>query len=100
MWGLILKEYDPKGKDTLFVSVSALYTLEKIQYEFTSNYMGRARRLFSGLHGITFNTMANLFIIVNDDRSRSGAPSDRFRAGNPKVVNPAVSRIETLLEAI
>ena len=59
--------------------------------------MSRARRLFRGLHGVTFNTMANLFIIVNSDRYRFGAHADRFHAGNPEVVNTDVDRLKTLL---
>ena len=62
--------------------------------------MIRARRLFSGLHGVTFNTMANLFIIVNSDRYRFGALANRFCSGNPKVVNAGVDRFEKILEAI
>ena len=62
--------------------------------------MSRSCRLFSGLHSITLNTMANIFVIVNSDRSRFGALIDRSRAGDPKVVNTDVDRLETLLEVI
>ena len=65
-----------------------------------SSYMSRARRLFSRLQGATFNTMANLFIIVNSNRSRFGSLANSFRAGNSKVVNADVDRLETLLEVI
>ena len=65
-----------------------------------SSYMSRSHRLFSGLYGATFNTMANLFIIVNSNRSRFGSLANRFRAGNSKVVNADVDRLKTLLEAI
>ena len=54
-------------------------------------------RLFSGLHGVTFNTMAKISIIVNSDRSRLGALADCFRAGNPEVINTDVDRLKTLL---
>ena len=59
MWGRILEQYDPQGKDALFESVYALYTLEQAADELISAYMSRARRLFSGLHGVTVSTMAN-----------------------------------------
>ena len=62
--------------------------------------MSRARRLFSGLHGITFNTMKILSVIVNYELSRFGPLADRFCASNPKVVNSDVDRLETLLEVI
>ena len=62
--------------------------------------MGHACRLFSGLHRITFNTMTNIFTIVNYDRSRFGALADRFRAGDHKFVNADVKRLKTLLEVI
>ena len=76
MWGRILKKYDPRGKDALFESVSALYTLEQSHDKPIIAYMSRSRRIFSGLHGITFNTMENLFIIMNSDRSRFGTLVD------------------------
>ena len=41
--------------------------------------------------------MANLFIIVNSDRSCFAALANRFRIGNPKLVNADVDRLETLL---
>ena len=44
--------------------------------------------------------MANLFIIVNSDRYRFGALTNRFCSGDPKVVNAGVDRFEKLLEAI
>ena len=58
MWGRILKKYYPRGKDALFESVSALCTLKQGPDESISNYMSCSHHLFSGLHGITFNTMA------------------------------------------
>ena len=100
MWGRILKEYDPRGKDALFKSVSALYILDQTQDYYISDYMSRSRCLFSGLHGITFNNMTNIFIIVNSGRSRYGALADRLHAGNLEVVNTDIDRLETLLEAI
>ena len=78
MWVRILEKYCPNGKVTLFESVSTLYTLEKNQDEFISDYMSRALRLFSGLHGINFNTMTNIFIIVDYDRYHFGALADCF----------------------
>ena len=68
--------------------------------ESISDYMSCSRSLFSSLHGITFNTMENLFMIVNSDRSRLDALTDRFCAGNPEVVNADVDRLKKLLEAI
>ena len=62
--------------------------------------MSQARPLFSRLHGITFNIMANLFIIVNSDRSHFGSLVDHFRSGNPEVVNSYMDWIEALREAI
>ena len=100
MWGRILEGYDPRGKDVLFKSVSTLYTLEQVADETICAYMSCARRRISGLRGVTFNTMTNLFIIVNSYRSRFGALADRFRAGNPEVVNADVDRLKTFLEAI
>ena len=94
MWGRILKRYNPRGKDALFESVSALYTLEKAADDMISAYMSRVRRLFIGLHGVSFNTMANLFIIVNSDHSRFGALTDCFRFEDPKVVNIDVNRLK------
>ena len=67
MWSRILERYKPRGKDALFEIVSALYTLEQVVEELIIAYISCACRLFSGLHGITFNTMADLFIIVNPD---------------------------------
>ena len=100
MWGRILKNYDPRGKDELFERVSALYTLKQGPDESIADYISHARRLFSRIHGITFNTMANLFVIVNSDRSHSGALANRFRSGNTEVVNADVYGIKTLLEVI
>ena len=100
IWGRILDKYNPRGKDALFESVSALYKLEQAADETISNYMSRARRLFSSLHVITFNTMSNLFFIVNSDRSRFGSLANIFFASDPEVVNANVDRLETLLEAI
>ena len=62
--------------------------------------MSRARRLFSNLHGITFNTMENIFIIVNSNRSHFGALTNRFCAGNPEVFNADIDRLKMLLENI
>ena len=59
--------------------------------------MSRVLRLFSGLHGINFNTMANLFIIVNSDCSQFGSLKKCFHVGNPKVLNTDNNRLETLL---
>ena len=64
----ILDRYKPRGKDALFEIVSALYTLEQVVDELISAYISCACRLFSGFYGITFNNMADLFIIVNPDR--------------------------------
>ena len=88
------------GQVSLFNSVSDLYTLGQAADDSISAYMIRACRLFSGLHGVTFNTMANLFIIVNSDRSGFCNLSDRFYAGDPDVVNVGMERLETLLETI
>ena len=41
MWVCILKKYDPRGKDALFESVSALFTLEKTQDGSIRNYTSR-----------------------------------------------------------
>ena len=100
MWGFILKKYYPRGKDALLESVSVLYTLEQTKDESISAYMSRAHRFFSSLHQITFNTMANLFVIVSSDRSRFIALANCFCSDNPEVVNSDVDRIETLLESI
>ena len=62
--------------------------------------MSHACCLCSGLRGITFNTMENIFIILNSDRSRFGDLVNRFRDGNPEVVNADIDRLKTLLEAI
>ena len=59
-------------------SAYALYSLEQVPDEIISNYISCACRPFSGLHGITFNTMANLFVIVNSDRTHFGALADFF----------------------
>ena len=100
MWGHILKKYDPRGKDSMFKSVSDLYTLEQIHDKPISACMSRARRLFSGIHVITFNTMANIFFIVNSDRSLFGALVYCFRDGDPKVVNAEMDCLKTLFEVI
>ena len=50
--------------------------------------------------GINFNTLENLFFIVNSHHACFGALDDCFRAGNPEVVHADVDRIETLLESI
>ena len=84
MWGCILKKYNPRGKNALFERISDLYTLDKTQDESIIDYMSHTRRIFSGLHGITFNTMENIFIIVSSKRSRFGALVDRFCAGDPR----------------
>ena len=97
IWGCILDTYNPRGKDVLFKCVSALYTIDQVADETISDYMSCPRRLFSGLYGVTINTMSNLFIIVNSTRSRFGALADRFCAGNPEVVNTDVDRLKTLL---
>ena len=68
MWVRILEKYDPRGKDALFKSVSALYTLEKTQDDSIIDHTSRSLRLFSSLHGINFNAMANLFVVGNSDR--------------------------------
>ena len=79
MWGRTLeKEYDPRGKEALFESVSGLYSLEQGPAESISDYMSHACRLSSGMHGITLNTMANLFVIVNSDRSHFISLAYRF----------------------
>ena len=57
-------------------------------------------RLFGGPHGITFNTTASLFVVVNSDRSRFGALANSFCAGDTEVVNTDVERIKRLLKAI
>ena len=67
MWVRILKKYDPRGKEALLERVYALYTLDKNQDDSISDHMSLSLRLFSGLHGINFNTTANLFIMVNSD---------------------------------
>ena len=59
--------------------------------------MIRTLRIFSGLHGINFNTMANLFIIVNSDRSHFGSLDNLFRVSNPEVINTDIDRLKTLL---
>ena len=100
MWVRILERYDPRCKYTLFESVSALYTLEQVEDETISAYMNRARSLFSSLHGVNFNTIVNLFIIVKSDRSQFGSLANHFFSGNPGVVNVGVNRLKTLLEAI
>ena len=53
MWGRILEKYDPRGKETLFESVSELYALEQISTESISYYTSRACHLFVGLKGET-----------------------------------------------
>ena len=100
MWGRILDKYDPRGKDALFESISALYTIEQVGDETISSDMSRACRLFSSLHGFIFNTMANLSIIVNSDCSCFGVLANCFCAGNPEVVKVDMDRLETLLEVI
>ena len=50
--------------------------------------------------GITFNTLENLFLVVNSDHARFGALVDRFRDVDPEVFHAYVDRIETLLESI
>ena len=100
MWGRILEKYDPRGKDALFESVSALCALKQVPMEIIRDYTSRACRLFSSLQGITFHIMENLFVIINADCDRSGALADRFRSGNPDVTHNNVDRIETLLESI
>ena len=100
MWIPILEKYDPRGKDALFESVSTLYSLKQGPAESRSDYMSRACRLFSGLHGIMFNTMANLFVIVNSECARFSALAYRFQAGDSDFVNANMDRIEKLLEAI
>ena len=77
-----------------------MYALEHIHSEPISAYMSRACRLFSGLHIIKFNTIENLFVIVNSNRSRFPALVDRFRSSDPKVVNADVDFLETLLRSI
>ena len=42
MWVRTLEKYDPRGKDALFESVPALYTLKKTQDKNIINYMSRA----------------------------------------------------------
>ena len=100
MWGRILEKYDPRGKDTLFKSVSALYALEKFIPESIIDYTSCACRLFSGVQEITFNTMENLFVTVNANRDLFGTLVDRFRYGNPEAVHTSVDRIKKLLEFI
>ena len=63
-------------------------------------HMHCAHCLFSGLHGITFNTMANIFIFIKSDRSCFRALAKRFCASDPEVVNADVDIIKTILEAI
>ena len=65
--GLHPRKYDPRGNDALFESVKSI-----------NNYMSCACRLFSRLHGIKFNTMYNLFFIINSDRSRFGSLANCF----------------------
>ena len=93
MWVHILEKYDPRGKGALFESVFALYTLDKTQYKSIGDYISRVICLFSGLHGINFNTMENLFIVVNSDRFHFGALAYRFSVGNPGVINTDVNRL-------
>ena len=100
MWGFILKKYNPRVKDALFDSISDLYTLNQGPAESISIYMSHAHRLLSRLRGITFNTMANLFMIVNFDRSRFGALVNRFHYCDPEVINADVDSIKTLLGTI
>ena len=100
MWGRILNRYDPWGKDALFESVSTLYTLEQAVDKTISAHTSRARGLFSGLHGVTFNTMTNRLIILNSDCSCFVALSDRFCAIDPEVVNAYVEKLKNLLEEI
>ena len=69
MWVRILNKYNIRGKDALFKTVFALYTLDKGPTESISDYMSRSLCLFGGTHGITFNTMANLLSIFNYDPS-------------------------------
>ena len=100
IWGCIVEKYNPRGKDALSESVLALYALNKRPGEIIHEYKSRASRLFSGLHGITFNTMANLFVIVNSECARFSALAYRFQAGDSDFVNANMDRIEKLLEAI
>ena len=78
MWGCILEKYDPRGKDALSESVSALCALEKGPPYSIINYMSHTLRLFSGIQGINLNTMERLFFTVNANCDRFGALTDRF----------------------
>ena len=100
IWFRILKKYDPRGKDALFDSASTLYTLEQSHDDPISAYMSQSRFPFSRIHGIMFNTIANLFIIVNSYCSRFGALFNQFHSGDPEVFNADVDCLETLLETI
>ena len=100
MLGRIIEKYKLRGTDALFESASTLYTIKQTQDNSISDYMSRSRRLFSGLHSLTFNTMANLVIIVNSNGSRFSDLTNRFLSRDPKVVKAYVNRLEMLLEAI
>ena len=73
MWGRILEKYNliEKGRD-LQERLRSLHD----QVGTHRDYMGRARRLFGEIHGITFNTLVNLFVIANSKCSRFGALAD------------------------
>ena len=44
--------------------------------------------------------MAKLFIIVNSNRPRFGALTNRFRTGDPGAINTYVDWLKTILEVI
>ena len=98
--GTHLIKYDPRGRETLFESVSALYALEKGPTENISDYMSHDHRLFRSLQGIPFHTIENIFFIVNSDRARFVALADFFQYGYPEVAHSNVYRIKILLESI
>ena len=100
MRACILEKYDPTGKDALFESFSALYVLDQGPTEIIIDCMSCTCRLFSGLHDITFNTIDNLFAIVNSDHDRFGALADRFQSRDPEVINAEADIIKTLLDKI
>lgn len=98
IWGCIVEKYNPRGKDALSESVLALYALNKRPGEIIHEYKSRASRLFSGLHGITYNTVDNLFVIIKSNHASFGALANCFQAGDPEVINDDVDRTKTLLK--
>ena len=64
MWGRILEKYDPRGKETIFESVSELYALEQSPTEIIRYYMSRACHLFIGLKGYTLTRWKIYFSLL------------------------------------